>query len=54
MMIRVSTLGSNDNIETCHLDLNFQSHDSYFIEFAPTIPNEKNFAYVRVIKFLCL
>ena len=27
-------LKNNDNHETCHLDLNFQSHDSYFIEFA--------------------
>ena len=30
----------NDNHETCHLDFNFQldyaSHDSYFVEFAPT------------------
>ena len=30
-------LNNNDNHETCHLDLNFQSHDSYFVEFAPTI-----------------
>ena len=28
--------------------------DSYFVEFAPTITNEKNFAYVGVINFLCL
>jgi len=46
----------NDNHETCHLDFNFQmdyaSHDSYFVEFAPTtIPNEKNFAYVECSKF---
>ena len=46
---------NNDNHETCHLDLNFQSHDSYFVEFAPTtIPNEKNFAYVESSNFLCL
>ena len=38
-----------DNVdhETCHHDFNFQldyaSHDTYFVEFAPTIPNEKNF-----------
>ena len=46
---------SNDNHETCHHDFNFQldyaSHDSYFVEFAPTtIPNEKNFAYVESSK----
>ena len=42
---------NNYNHETCHHDFNFQldyaSHDSYFVEFAPTIPNEKNFAYVE-------
>ena len=27
---------NNDIHETCHLNLNFQSHDSYFVEFAPT------------------
>ena len=41
---------NKDNHETCHRDFNFQldyaSHDSYFVELAPTIPNEKNFAYV--------
>ena len=44
-------LKNNDNHETCHLDLNFQSHDSYFVEFAPTIIHEKNFAYVESSKF---
>src|SRR4051812_4466140 len=39
-----------DNHETCHLDLNFQSHDSYLVEFAPTIIHEKNFAYVESSK----
>ena len=42
------------NHETCHHDFNFQldytSHDSYFVEFAPTILNEKNFAYVESSK----
>ena len=42
---------NNFNHETCHHDFYFQldyaSHDSYFVEFAPTIPNEKNFAYVE-------
>ena len=48
-------LKNNDNHETCHLDLNFQSHDNYFLEFAPpTIPNEKNFAYVESSKFSML
>ena len=41
---------NNDNHETCHLDFNFQldyaSHDSYFVEFAPTTIHEKNFAYL--------
>ena len=44
-------LENNDNHETCHLDLNFQSHDSYFVEFAPTIIHEKKFAYVESSKF---
>ena len=39
-------INNNDNHETCHLDFNFwldyASHDSYFVEFAPTILNEKN------------
>ena len=38
---------NSDNHETFHLDLNFQSHDSYFVEFAPTIIHEKKFAYVE-------
>ena len=48
---------NNDNHETCHHDFNFQldyanqvSHDSYFIEFAPTIMNEKKIAYVESSK----
>ena len=45
---------NNDNHETCHLELNFQSHDSYFFEFAPTIIHEKNFAYVETSKFSML
>ena len=45
---------NNDNHETCHLDFNFQSHDSYFVQFAPTIPNEKDFAYVESSKFYML
>ena len=40
-------LNNNDNNETCHLDFNFQSHDSYFVEFAPTTIDENKFAYVE-------
>ena len=49
---------NNDNHETCHHDFSFQldyaSHDNYFVEFAPTIIHEKNFVMWRVVKFLCL
>ena len=49
---------NNDNHETCHHDFSFQldyaSHDSYFVEFAPTTMNEKNFAYVESSKFSIL
>ena len=42
---------NKDNHETCHHDFNFQlnyaSHDSYFVEFAPTTIHEKKFAYVE-------
>ena len=42
---------NNNNHESCHHDFNFQldyaSHDSYFVEFSPTTMNEKNFAYVE-------
>ena len=41
---------NNDNHETFHLDLNFQSYDSYFVEFAPTTIHEKKFAYVESSK----
>src|SRR3954462_13291632 len=34
-------INNNYNHETCHLDLSFQSYVSYFVEFAPTISNEK-------------
>ena len=47
-------LKNNDNHETCHLNLNFQSHDSYFVEFAPTTIHEKKFAYVESSKFSML
>ncbi len=49
---------NNDNHETCHLDFNFQllyaSHDSYFVEFAPTTIHEKKFAYVESNKISML
>ena len=41
---------NNDNHETCHHDFNFHSHDSYFVEFAPTTIHENKFAYVESIK----
>ena len=49
---------NNVNHETCHPDFNFQldyaSHDSYFVEFAPTILNDMNFAYVKSSKISML
>ena len=52
---------NNDNHETCHHDFNFQldypnqvSCDSYFVEFPPTIPNEKNFAHAESSKISML
>ena len=44
-------INNNDNHETCHHDFNFQSHDSYFVEFTPTTIDEKKFAYVESNKF---
>ena len=48
------TIKNNDNHETCHHDFNFQldypnqvSHDSYFVDFAPTTIHENKFAYVE-------
>ena len=41
----------NDIHETCHHDFSFQldysSHDNYFVELAPTTIHEKKFAYVE-------
>ena len=45
---------NNANHETCHHDFNFHSHDSYFVEFAPTTIDEKKFAYVESSKFYML
>ena len=42
---------NNDNHETSHHDFSFEldyaSHDNYFVEFTPTIPSKKNFAYME-------
>src|ERR1041385_4410236 len=43
----------NNKYLQVHHDKN-DSCDSYFVEFAPTITNEKDFAYVESNKFLCL
>src|SRR3954468_7856777 len=45
---------NNDNHETCHHDFNFHSHDSYFVEFAPTIIHGNKFAYVESNKISML
>ena len=46
------------NHETCHHDFNFQvdyaSHDSYFVEFAPAIIHDNKFAYVESNKISML
>ena len=34
--------------------MGYASHDNYFVEFAPTIIHEKNFAYVESSKFSML
>src|SRR3989337_2990081 len=45
---------NKDNYETCHHDFNFQldyaSHDSYLVEFAPTTIHENKFTYVESSK----
>ena len=49
---------NNYNHETFHHDFNFQldyaSHDSYFVEFAPTTIHENKFAYVESNKIAML
>lgn len=45
---------NNNNHETCHHDFTFHSHDSYFVEFAPTTIDDKKFAYVESNKFSML
>ncbi len=45
---------NKDNHETCDHDFNFQldyaSHDSYFVDFAPTTIDKNKFAYVESSK----
>ena len=49
---------NNDIHETYHHDFGFQldyaSHDNYFVEFAPTIIHEKKFTYVESNKISML
>ena len=49
---------NNGYHETCHHDFNFQlnyaSHDSYFVEFAPTTIHENKFAFVESNKICML
>ena len=47
-------INNNDNHETCHRDSNFQSLDSYFVEFAPTTIDENKLACVESNKFSML
>ena len=48
------TIKNKYNHETCHHDFNLQldyaSHDIYFVEFAPTTIDENKFAYVESSK----
>ena len=45
---------NNDNHETCHHYFNFQSHNSYFVEFTPTTIRENKFAFVESNKISML
>ena len=49
---------NNYNHETCYHDFSFQldyaSHDNYFVEFAPTTIHENNLAYVESDKISML
>ena len=54
-------INSDSNHETCHHDFNIEcdyanhvSHDSYFVEFTPTISHEKKFSYVESSKISML
>ena len=43
-----------DNHETCHHDFSFPSHDSYFVEFAPTTIHENKISYAESSKISML
>ena len=49
---------NNDNHGICHHDFNFQldyaSHDSYFLSFLPLFRMRRILLMWRVVKFLCL
>ena len=51
-------INNNNNHDTCHHDFSFQldyaSYYNYFVEFAPTIIHEKNFACVESNKISML
>ena len=51
LILPLYAIRNNDNHESCHHDISFQldyaSHDSYFVEFAPTTVHEKKFVYVE-------
>ena len=50
----IYNIKNNNNHETYHHDFNFQSHDSYFVEFAPTTIHQTKFAHVESNKFSML
>ena len=57
----IYAIKSNDIHEICHHDFNAQidyvykvSHDSYFVEFAPTTIHKNKFAYVESSKIYML
>ena len=61
LLSMMSAIKNNDNYETCHHDFNFQlgyayqlSHDSHFVEFAPTTIHENKFSYVESNQFSML
>ena len=46
-------LKNNDNHETCHLDPNFKSYDSYFVDLLPLLFMRRILLMRRVVNFLC-
>ena len=47
-------INNNDNHKICHHDFYFHSHDSYFVELAPTTIHENKFVYVESSKISML